>query len=98
MPLTVPTRHNIKLGQVMARVTGREKVVFGKVLFGRMKGGEVADRGIGRFINTLQVEFQPIPDPIKSTDAKREIEAFENAELKKILYPLNIKDNEHDLI
>jgi len=50
------------------------------------------------FIDMLQVEFQAMPLPIKSADAKRHIETIENAEIKKILYPLNIKDNNHEII
>ncbi|MGL4962893.1 MAG: condensation domain-containing protein, partial [Inquilinus sp.] len=56
--VTLASLCHLAWGQVIARTAGRERVVFGTVLFGRMQAGSGADRAMGMFINTLPLRLE----------------------------------------
>nr|WP_245322598.1 non-ribosomal peptide synthetase [Bradyrhizobium valentinum] len=73
-------------GQVVARSSGRERVVFGTVLFGRMHAGAGGDRTMGLFINTLPLRLDlddtAIEDSVRHAHARlAELMAHEHASL-----------------
>ncbi|RIJ12891.1 non-ribosomal peptide synthetase [Pseudomonas sp. 91RF] len=60
--------------QVLATLAGKQRVVFGTVLMGRLQGAEATDRALGIFINTLpvrvDVDAQSVRSAVQATHAR----------------------------
>jgi amino acid adenylation domain-containing protein len=56
--VSVATLFHAAWGLVVARTSGRDDVVFGSVLLGRLKGAAGSRHGVGMFINTLPLRLR----------------------------------------
>ncbi|MGO0633783.1 amino acid adenylation domain-containing protein [Pseudomonas sp. SAR267] len=69
--VSVASVFHLAWGRVLGGLTGREQVVFGTVLMGRLLGAEATDRALGIFINTLPLRVDlgdsDLPTAIRAT-------------------------------
>ncbi|MBJ9974987.1 amino acid adenylation domain-containing protein [Pseudomonas sp. S75] len=65
---------HLGLGRVLGQVSGRDAVVFGTVLLGRMEAGEGGEQALGMFINTLPLRLDVgdvgVRDALQATHAR----------------------------
>lgn len=65
---------HLAMAHVLGKTSGREQVVFGSVMLGRLQGGEGAERAMGVFINTLPLRVdlgeQSVRNALRATHAR----------------------------
>jgi amino acid adenylation domain-containing protein len=84
--VSITSLFHLAWAQILAKVIGREDVVFGTVLFGRFIGGAGRSRAMGMFINTLPLRVQlanrSVEQSLKETqEALNELLIHEHASL-----------------
>ena len=82
--VTAASLFHLAWALVLARLSGRDDVVFGTVLLGRFLGGVGADRAFGLFINTL-----PLRVNIKSASVTRALRETQDDLAQLLRYDQN---------
>ncbi|MBX8498577.1 AMP-binding protein, partial [Pseudomonas cichorii] len=69
--ISVASLFHLGWARVLSGLTGRQRVVFGTVLMGRLLGAEATERALGIFINTLPIRInldaQDVRTAVKAT-------------------------------
>ena len=72
--VTPASLHHLAWARVVGALSGRDDVVFGTVLLGRMQGAAGIEQAIGIYINTLPVRLsvgaQPTSEAVRETHAR----------------------------